>query len=65
MEKTINESFVKLSSRVPFPLPLELGQDVNVTIDSQHYIYNVVKSEDLDKQDGSIDRVFTLKSISE
>lgn len=61
----INETYVKLSGRVPFPLSLELGQDVTVTIESTPYFYNVVKSEDFDNQDNTIDRVFTLKSISE
>lgn len=65
MEKTINEQFIKLSSRVPFREALELGDDIPVNVAGEHYVYNVVKSEDLDKQDGTIDRVFTLKSVSE
>ncbi len=61
----INEQFVKLSGKVPFPHPLTLGDDITVTIKDQVYIYNVVKSEDMDLQDGTIDRVFTLKSTVE
>ena len=65
MDKTVNEQYIKLSSRVPFPHALTLGDDVTVTIADQIYIYNVVKSEDLDLQDGQIDRVFTLKCARE
>ena len=64
-EKTINEQFVKLSGKVPFPKPLQLGEDLTVVIQGEFYTYNVVKSEDMDLQDGQIDRVFTLKCIAE
>ena len=65
MQLTINERFVKLSSRVPFPEEITLGDDLTVTIKGRSYTFNCVKKEDLDNQDNTIDRVFTLKSLSE
>lgn len=65
MEKTINQWFVKLSSRVQYPKSMELGDDVTVIIGEENYLFNVVKSEDRDLQDGTIDRIYTLKSLSE
>lgn len=51
MEQTINERFV-LSSRIPFPKDIPLGEDVTVTIDGHSFIPNCVKTETLDNQDG-------------
>ena len=65
MEQTINERFVKLSSRLPFPKDIPLGQDVSVTIDSHSFLANCVKQETFDKQDGTVDVVFVLKSTLE
>ena len=61
----INEKFIKLSSRIPFPKEIQLGQDLSVTIEGNQYIFNCVKSEDRDLQDGTIDRIYTLKSLTE
>jgi hypothetical protein len=65
MEPTINERFIKLSSRVPFPKDINYGDDLTVTIGGQNYIFNCVKIEGRDNQDGSIDKIFTLKSTVE
>jgi hypothetical protein len=65
MEPTINERFVKLSSRVPFPEDIALGDDISVDIKGRSFIFNCVKTEELDNQDGSIDKVFILKSTVE
>jgi hypothetical protein len=65
MEPTINERFVKLSSRIPFPEDIGLGDDISVEIKGRGYIFNCVKKEELDNQDGTIDLVFTLKSTIE
>jgi hypothetical protein len=65
MDKIINERFVKLSSRLPFPEDIQLGDDINLTFKGQNYVLNCVKSEDYDKQDGTIDRVFVLKYLGE
>jgi len=65
MEKTINEKFIKISSRLPLVNTLDLGDDVTLTINQQQFTMNVVKTEDLDNQDGSINRVYTLKSLSD
>lgn len=61
---TINEKMVKLSSRIPFPKELQLGQDVVITIDGETSIGCVVKTEDMDNQDGSINRIYTIKHLS-
>jgi len=65
MDKTINERFIKLSSRLPFPENIQLGDDLTLTVKGQNYILNCVKSEDYDKQDGTFDRVFVLKHLGE
>jgi hypothetical protein len=65
MDKPINERFVKLSSRLPFPHDLELGQDITITIDGQQSVGNVVKTEDMDNQDGTINKIYTIKFLSE
>ena len=61
----INERFIKLSSRLPYSKDIPLGQDVTITIDGHSYIANCVKQETFDKQDGTIDVVHVLKSVSE
>ena len=65
MEPSINERWVKLSSRVPFPEDIDYGDDLTVIIKDWSYIFNCTKIEGLDNQDGSIDKVFTLKSTVE
>jgi hypothetical protein len=65
MDPTVNERFVKLSSRVPFPEDINLGDDISVDIKGRSFIFNCVKTEELDNQDGSIDKVFILKSTVE
>ena len=65
MQPSINERFIKLSSRIPFPEDINLGDDISVEIKGRSYIFNCTKTEDLDNQDGTIDRVFTLKSTLE
>ncbi len=62
---TVSEHLVKVSSRIPFPKALVLGQDVEIIIDTHRVIGNVVKTEDLDQQDGTIKRVYTIKFLSE
>ncbi len=65
MDQSINERFVKLSSRIPFPKDISLGQDVTLTIDGHTFIANCVKQETFDKQDGTVDVVYVLKSTAE
>ncbi len=55
MEHQLNEVFVKMTSLVPFPKEIELGEDMTVTIAGQNYIHNCVKQEVRDRQDGSYD----------
>ncbi len=62
MEKPINE---RLSSRIPFPKELQLGQDVVITIDGHHIIGNVVKVSYEDQQDGSANVIYSVKHLSE
>lgn len=61
----INERFVKLSSRIPFPNDIPLGADVTVIIDGHNFIANCVKVETLDNQDGTVNKVHNLKFIAE
>lgn len=65
MEQVINETFLKLSSKVPFPKSLQLGQDLVVLIDREQYIFNIVKEETNDKQDGTVDKTFVAKCLLE
>ena len=62
---TINERFVKLSSRVPYKMDIALGEDIKVTIGAQDYLFNCVSTQDKDLQDGTIDRIYILKSLVE
>jgi hypothetical protein len=65
MDGTINERFIKLSSKVPYPSDLALGEDLTVLIQGNPYVFNVVKQEINDKQDGTVDVTFVCKSLSE
>jgi hypothetical protein len=65
MEKTINEKFIKISSRLPVSREFELGNDIILRGEGQEFTLNVVKTEDYDLQDGTINRVYTLKSLSD
>ena len=69
MQKTVNEVFIKFSSKVPFAEAIELGDDLAVSVGTtkgaQSYFFNAVKSEDKDNQDGTVDRIYTLKSLLE
>jgi len=62
-ERTI--TFSPKSARLPYPDELELGQDVVVTIGPHQFIYNVVKIEFFDNQDGTINANYILKSTLE
>ncbi len=65
MLKTINETFIKFSSKVPFAEAIELGDDLTVIVGKTPYIFNAVTSQDKDLQDGTVDRIFTLKCTLE
>lgn len=65
MEQTINERFLKLSSKIPIPDNLELGQDFVVTVLGNAYVFNLVKEETNDLQDGTVNKTFVAKSLSE
>jgi hypothetical protein len=68
MEKPINERFITFSpksARLPYPEDLELGQDVTVTVGQFPFIYNVVKVEFFDNQDGNMNVNYVLKSTLE
>jgi hypothetical protein len=55
----INEYLIKVSQgKAPIAGSLEIGQDVEVAIQG-----NVVKVEDTDNQDGTINRTYVIKSI--
>ena len=61
----INERLIKISSRLPFTKEIPLGGDIVATIEGQNYILNCVKTEDMDNQDGTINRIYTLKYLGE
>jgi hypothetical protein len=61
----INERFVKLSSRIPFPKDLKLGDDIQIIIDGFSFLGNIVKEEIFDQQDGSVNKVYVIKFLSE
>ena len=61
----INERFVKLSGRIPFPEEIKLGDDITVTVKGRSFIANCVKVEELDRQDGTKDVVYVLKTTLE
>ena len=44
---------------------IALGDDVTLLINQQQFIMNCVKTEDLDQQDGTINRMYTLKHLGE
>ena len=53
----INERLVKVSAAaIPISEELELGDDIVLIVTG-----SAVKSEDRDNQDGTIDRIFTVK----
>lgn len=65
MEQTINERFIRLSSRLPFNKDIALGDDITFLIEGQHYLANCTKIEHFDLQDGTIDIVYVLKFLAE
>ena len=53
----INEQLVKVSAAaIPISEELEMGTELTLIVTG-----SITKSEDKDNQDGTIDRVFTLK----
>ena len=66
--KTINERYVTFSpksARLPYPEDLELGQDVDVLVRGIHFIFNVVKVEFFENNDGTMNANYVLKSTLE
>jgi len=63
--QTLNEQFIRISSRLPLPKEVELGQDLVMTIEGQAFVLCCVKQEVFDKQDGTFDKVSILKSTAE
>ncbi len=65
MEQTINERFVKLSSRLPISFDIALGSDIRVMLADKNYLANCVKIETKDNQDGTVDLIYNLKFLAE
>lgn len=62
----INERFVKLSGRIPFPEEIKLGDDITVTVKGRSFIANCVKVEEYDLQENDQkDVVYVLKTTLE
>ena len=56
----INSKSIKISrGKAEIEKELQMGQDVEIAV-----IGNVVKSEDTDNQDGTVDRCYIVKAIS-
>jgi hypothetical protein len=53
------------AQRLPIPFDLDIGDDVPITIHSHTFIYNVVKSEFFDNNDGTVNVVYLLKHLGE
>lgn len=60
-----NERFVKLSGKVPYTKDIKLSEDITVKIGEREFIANCVKISEEDQQDGTMDRIFILKSTLE
>ena len=58
MERRIDELLVKISGKVPIPRKLAIDEDVRIVIEGQ-----VVKTETLSNQDGSVNLVFAVKPV--
>jgi hypothetical protein len=72
MEKSINERFIQFaggksggSQRIPVPFDIEIGEDAPVTIKGTNLVFNCVKAEYFDNQDGTINVLYILKSTLE
>lgn len=72
MEQTINERFIQFagskaggSQRIAVPFEISIGDDIPVTIKNHNIIYNCVKAEFFDNQDGTVNVVYILKSTQE
>jgi len=66
--KSINERYVTFSpksARLPYPEDLELGQDITVMVGPHPFIYNVVKVEFFENNDGTMNANYVLKSTLE
>lgn len=64
----VNERYITFSpksARLPYPDDLELGQDITVAIGRHTFLYNVVKVEFFDNQDGHMNVNYILKSLLE
>jgi len=61
----VNEKFIKISSRLPLPQDIQLGQDIVITIQGHAFVLNCTKIENFDRQDGTMDIVSVLKYAGE
>lgn len=61
----INEKYIKISSRIPFPEELPLGSDVTITVNNHRFLGNVVKEETEDLQDGTVNKIYKIKFLGE
>jgi hypothetical protein len=69
MEQQINERYIQFagsksggSERVPVPFDLEINEDIPLVIKGHTIVYNVVKVEFLNNNDGTVDAVYILRS---
>ena len=57
----INETFFKISSRIPVTGEFKLDQEVIIKVGANSYLFNIVKIEQESTQDGQYNQVFKLK----
>lgn len=71
MEQNINERFVFAGSktggsqRIPINFEINIGVNVVVMVNTHRLIFNCVKAEFFDNQDGTLNAVYVLKSTLE
>lgn len=59
MDNTVSDHLLRVSSGyIELPQPLEIGADVTLTLHG-----SVVKTEDRDNQDGTVQRIYTVKGM--
>lgn len=54
--KTIDEKLIRITGKFPIPKEMELGKDYRVLVYG-----SVVKTEDSDNQDGTVNRTYVVK----
>jgi hypothetical protein len=69
MDKPINERWITISGKIPVPFDIKQDDDVTLVVEyngvKKHYIVNAVSYKLNSNQDGTDDKITTLKSTLE